>query len=393
MKVVTQNYIGTTEEWKTANPKLYDAVWGFEITEKIKFMEGPGKGSPIIKAKLGNGKDCWNDLGYFDSENIGLSEDMQKIYSIAQEYTDEEVTTEALAREQADMNLQNQINTLMPEGLKDLTEFIVNLPKTLKTMQDADTALQDNINVEAQERQQNDENLQVEIDTLTQTADNEGLLGRVTGEKEESDGSTDGSITVLSSGKMRLIGFERLQQRVVGESRHILRPMTSWELAKARLLERKYQIIEIALYQELCDFMYVGDANNNTADWWYKCDEIGNRIITGLYMRVDDGRGIFERGAGANAVKKAAGGTPYDGKGIGEHIEDAIRDIDGSVIGLFAPGYVESGVFARYGYTTNIATGGNTHAVAGFNFNAKRVVPTSYENRPVSISYLAAITY
>jgi len=136
------------------------------------------------------------------------------------------------------------------------------------------------------------------------------------------DGSNDGFITTTSTGRMKLIGFERLQQRVVGEARDIKRAMTSWELAKARLLELKYQIIEIALYQELCDFMYVGDANNDTADWWYKCDEDGTRNVNGLYMRVEDGRGLFRRDAGANAVKTAANNTPYDGNEIGSFNKD-----------------------------------------------------------------------
>jgi hypothetical protein len=33
-------------------------------------------------------------------------------------------------------------------------------------------------------------------------------------------------------------------------------------------------------------------------------------------MRVEDGRGLFRRGAGVNAVKKGANNTPYDGISI-----------------------------------------------------------------------------
>jgi len=80
MKAITQHFYGTTEEWKAANPKLYNAVWGFEETK-----------DGIVLAKLGNGKDRWNDLKYFDVENI---------YGLI-----ERLTSETAAREVADLAL------------------------------------------------------------------------------------------------------------------------------------------------------------------------------------------------------------------------------------------------------------------------------------------------
>jgi len=68
VKILTKNIIGTTAEWEKANPKLPKSVWGFEETLKGGLL-----------AKLGNGKDRWKDLKYFDSENIkGLPEKLQK---------------------------------------------------------------------------------------------------------------------------------------------------------------------------------------------------------------------------------------------------------------------------------------------------------------------------
>jgi hypothetical protein len=87
-----------------------------------------------------------------------------------------------------------------------------------------------------------------------------------------------------------------------------------------------YQVIEIALYPELCGIKWVGSSANATADWWYKCDENGTRNANGLYMRVEDGGGMFYRGAGANAVKTAMPGRPYNGGEIGEFKGNVIRD-------------------------------------------------------------------
>jgi hypothetical protein len=111
---------------------------------------------------------------------------------------------------------------------------------------------------------------------------------------------------------------------IIGEYRHLSFQPTPLELAEWRLLELKYQIIEIALYPELCARKYVGDDTNDTADWWYKCDDDGTRNVNGLYMRVEDPRGLFFRNAGQNSLKTAADGTPYDGGEIGSFHPDTI---------------------------------------------------------------------
>jgi hypothetical protein len=156
-------------------------------------------------------------------------------------------------------------------------------------------------------------------------ANNDGLLGLVTGEEENPDGSTDGSITIQSTGKMKLIGFEKLQKRIVGEKREFFVDLDEWELAVNRLLKLEYQLIEIDLYPELCTRKYCGDANNNTAASWYKCDHLGNRTVTGLYMRVEDARGLFTRAAGANSIRVAANNAPYDGGDIGSYQQDKMQ--------------------------------------------------------------------
>jgi hypothetical protein len=172
-----------------------------------------------------------------------------------------------------------------------------------------------------------------------------------------------------------------------------------------RLLVLQYQIIEIALYQELCDLMWVGPEGNDTADWWYKCDQDGARNENGLYMRVMDARGLFIRGAGANAVKTGANDTPYNGNAIGAFIGDTIRNIVGSFyqqesdLSMFVhPSYPVTGGALSYYRSPRVlryapASGQTGGMVDGISFDASRVVPTSTENRPASVSSCLVITY
>jgi hypothetical protein len=103
------------------------------------------------------------------------------------------------------------------------------------------------------------------------------------------------------------------------------------QLAAWRFLPLAGQVIHIPSYQRLCDMMYVGDALNPTADWWYKTsDEAGTvRDVSGQYMRVLDHRGLFPRAAGQNSKYKMANDAPYDGKSIGEFGNDTLPNILG----------------------------------------------------------------
>ena len=64
MKVITQQYIGTTEEWQEKNPVLYKAVWGFEETKDGNIL-----------AKIGDGKTHWTELKYIDYNTVKMSGD------------------------------------------------------------------------------------------------------------------------------------------------------------------------------------------------------------------------------------------------------------------------------------------------------------------------------
>jgi len=130
--------------------------------------------------------------------------------------------------------------------------------------------------------------------------------------------------------------IERQRKNFVGVGYALkFQPDPLW-LAKNRLLVLNYQIIEIALYQELCDRMWVGAAANATALSWYKCNADGTRNVNGAYMRVEDSRGVFWRGAGANAVLRTDMNDPlsppYDGKDIGDFGNDKIKAHRGVLI-------------------------------------------------------------
>jgi hypothetical protein len=186
---------------------------------------------------------------------------------------------------------------------------------------------------------------------------------------------------------------ERFADRVIGKYEYFACQPSPLELAKWRMLPLQYQIIEIALYQDLCDRKWVGSDANATADWWYRCDANGARNAGGLHMRVEDARGLFFRGAGANAVKKGANNAPYDGNAIGTYIGDASRDIKGAR-GLLTWDPPGSGIFSSAGVlvegVVNTGVAGSVEIIC---IDISRVVPTANEFRPASISVLVCVSY
>ncbi|MDR1836601.1 MAG: hypothetical protein LBQ89_02975, partial [Treponema sp.] len=117
--------------------------------------------------------------------------------------------------------------------------------------------------------------------------------------------------------------------RIVGEYHFLAYEPSVAELIRLRLLPLKGQIINIAQYEELCSLKYVGDDENETALWWYKCEEDGTRNIDGLFMQTEDDRGLFFRGAGANSIVRTDMNNPlsppYDGNSIGIFQTDLLQ--------------------------------------------------------------------
>ena len=162
MKVVSQHYIGTTEEWKKKNPKLYEAVWGFEKTADGKLL-----------AKLGNGADLWNDLKYFDIENIkDLPEKLQGILAEAERTmrkTAEEIFQEEVkTREEEDEALQEAIET------------------EVKKRKEADQALQTAVENEVRTREEEVQDLQEQTQINSQAISSERTKRKTNDQKLQS---------------------------------------------------------------------------------------------------------------------------------------------------------------------------------------------------------------
>jgi hypothetical protein len=163
---------------------------------------------------------------------------------------------------------------------------------------------------------------------------------------------------------------------------------TVYELATWRCLPLQGQIVQISLYQRLCDRKYVGDAANATADWWYKTSDPQGQVrdVNGAYMRVLDHQGLFIRGAGQNSKYRMANDAPYNGGAIGAYLSDAIRDITGyftalgSAIGSFGGSFSVS----ETEYAGDVATSSGFQNL--ISFRASRVARTAEETRSASIA-------
>ena len=198
----------------------------------------------------------------------------------------------------------------------------------------------------------------------------------------------DGDTRKVTVDKFADYILDRSQKnRIVGQKVELLFKPTNLWLLKWRLLELNYQIIKISDYQDLCDFMWVGAADNATAPFWYRCNADGTRNVNGEYMRVADWRGIFGRGAGKNAVYKGANNTPYDGGTIGAILIDKYRahqhmleSINGIIQNQNEPYGILWGTMESGGYLGYI------------NYNL--TYPSGdYETAPVSGAYLGCVTY
>ena len=201
--------------------------------------------------------------------------------------------------------------------------------------------------------------------------------------------------------------FTRTAQKAAVGEYHFLafQPNDTW-LAKMRYLPLLGQIIKIADYQDLCTLKWCGSSKNATAYFWYKCDVDGARNANGLYMHVEDGRGMFYRGAGANSVFKGANNTPYDGNAIGAFLGDASRAMTGNA--LFAAynsiwsilRLQATGVFRASNNTEHpvllpqeLESIVGTETANSLGFDISNTVPVANEFRCASLSCLSCISY
>jgi hypothetical protein len=110
LKAVVQSYTGTSEEWKDANPRVYEGVLCIELLTTIDgnpVYDGNGKRRYLIK--IGDGISAWNDLPYLEPENIkDLTERLDDVLATAQQL----VSEEQMRAEDAEAGLQVNVEAL-----------------------------------------------------------------------------------------------------------------------------------------------------------------------------------------------------------------------------------------------------------------------------------------
>ena len=99
-------------------------------------------------------------------------------------------------------------------------------------------------------------------------------------------------------------------------------------VATRRVIALTGQVLTIASYPELCAAVYCGDANNPTADCFYKTSDAGGttRSTSGTYMVMADARGLAIVGIGANLKITAANGSNYTGgSAVARYLTDMMQ--------------------------------------------------------------------
>jgi hypothetical protein len=216
------------------------------------------------------------------------------------------------------------------------------------------------------------------------------------GTASAADGSKNGFITMNTDGTAKVIN----EQPMFGYDIDFEFQPTTAELILWRVLPMEGQVVLISQYKRLCDRKWVGAALNPTADWWYKCDNDYNytRNANGLYMRVQDKRGVFSRTYGVNSKYTtsypAAGGTPYDGKQVGSYLNDTIVNITGTLNGIVTNGGGNTGVFANWGPSSANIGSGQSWMTFNYALDLANIgYRTSNEIRPASTSVWTGIAY
>ena len=349
MKVITQNFIGSTEDWKKANPKLYDAAWGFE-------KKADGK----VFAKLGNGEDLWNDLEYFDF--TGHLEDALEKEADERKEADhalaDAVKDEADERKEADRALAEAIEKLSPEYLEaieltDEDESDVLPPVTALSIIPLFQKIRDNLKYLFNQKVDKENNCR--------------LMAFEEAEKLESIFANPYGSTMPPG--MKIDAFIN----------------DEW-LPLFRLIKLEGQIIDIgedSPYYRLGQIIYVGDENNDNPalDGNYKVNDNGERDTDGTKMVMIDMRGMFTRGAGQNSRHIPSANALYDGKLPGEYQAHKLLNHSHSISNFVYPsgsGGVPVGSHYYLNFNTSIWTSSAGNAT---------------ENAPASISCAVLISY
>jgi hypothetical protein len=176
---------------------------------------------------------------------------------------------------------------------------------------------------------------------------------------------------------------EALHYAVQGPGITVLSNLNSLALAKRRLMPLQGQVIEIALYAELCAAVYVGDGDNATATAFYKTSDSGGttRTTAGTYMVMPDARGLVPRGIGYNSKIFAANGGSYTG-----------GSLPGQLLGDLLQGFrIPTGTAGAGSYAAPGSASSALVAPAGDGANG--VPRLGFETRGASIGEQICISY
>ena len=313
----------TTENWNKSDIALGESELAIELFTRPN-------GTQVKHLLVGDGKQVGPNVGRLRAPPefiAGLPEYLAAVFSeqIAieaeirrqiDESLSQSIKNEAFIREEADKGLRQAIAALAPEGLDDIPAMIEEEKKERKL---ADEILQQAIKA-------------IEVAIIADDSESDTLPA--------ADADVDiWDVLQKTRNNLKYL-FNKKVNRVVGKAEFYFCELSEDEMAVNRLLKPSFQLIEIALYPELCAKMYCGDSKNATAPWWYKCNESGTvRSTDGTHMRVCSPEGLFPRIAGQNKVygvkgllaNNIADNTPYDGGAVGEHKGDAARNATGKI--------------------------------------------------------------
>jgi hypothetical protein len=390
MKAPVQQYIGTTAEWRSVNPRPYDGTLCIE--------ELPD-GRRLLK--IGNGRDRWNGLEYVDGTYIrGLPEllDAEKTARIAK---DQDLQHSVWALSTRIDGIEGKGGYLEPHDFgtdtpaqEALTEYALDqLGLTDPHEIFSSTRVKNIYNGHAWMLVNNSHTYPPVFEWVDDGLETVGKatnasLGVVKGSTEFAKVSID------ENGEMTANGVSEMDPPGTVKTYFIRDP---YILTQKRVIPLQGDVLYIPDYAELAANTYVGDALNAVADGFYKTvDPQGTtRNVGGEYFVLPDLQGLFLRAAGQNSKHMMANSAPYNGGEIGEFIQDAMQNATGyfSGNGLFWSGQSASGVFSvntggylRSEYSTIDGPG-------SVDFSLSRVARTAAETRPASLSAVIGIKF
>lgn len=172
--------------------------------------------------------------------------------------------------------------------------------------------------------------------------------------------------------------------------------LNSAALALTRLLPMAGQTVAIADYPDLVANTYCGDADNPTAEGFYKINSDGTtRNTAGTHFKIPDARGLFLRAIGTNQARTMAdGSTPYAGQ---SKISKFMADMMFGHRHLVYAGQNAISAMSNntpvMGATTYVGTPTNGQVLAPSNDGVHGNPNAGGETAPASLSFQLCISY